>query len=401
MQTEGKSIVLISKNPDISALVESVVQFRPETVLKRCDATLSEMNGTASELALSNDLVIFCPEGDTDRDVAAVRDIRSRVQSGARVIALADARTPFADMRRLSEAGVNDVLPDNLTPDELAGTLWKAMDSGTAQDTAAERGSRNGMVIPVTHARGGAGATTVAVNLADSLTQRSGFRTKTAASKVALVDLDLQFGAVSSFLDLQPGRCLYQMADEGLVPDATFLQQSMLEAGPGLWVLPAPAEFAPLHMLEAPQIQALITQLRARFDYVVVDLPRVLVEWLSPVLEASERLVMVTDCSVPSIAQAQRLMKFYGGVNVGLEVDVVINRKRKPMFAASHEKEASRVLQRPFDHWLADDPAAALAAADQGVPLSAAASRSALTKGIRRLAADMIDARQAQSATVN
>lgn len=401
MHTQGQSIVLISKNTDINALVESAVQTRPEAALRRCDATLSEMNGTASELALRNDLVIFCPEGDTGKDVAAIREIRSRVQSGARVIAIADAQTPFADMRRLTEAGVSDVLPDSLTADELAGAIWRAADGDAAQAAVTDGNGRNGMVIPVAHARGGAGATTVAVNLADCLTQRKGFRTKTASSKVALLDLDLQFGAVSSFLDLQPGRCLYQMADEGLVPDATFLQQSMTEAGPGLQVLTAPAEFAPLHVLEARQIQALIALLRADFDYVVVDLPRVLVEWLTPVLEASERMVMVTDCSVPSIAQARRLMKFYGELNVGMEVDVVINRKRKPVFTASHEKEAAKVLKRPFDHWLPDDPAAALAAADQGVPLSAAASRSALTKGIRRLAGSMIEARQAQHAKVN
>ncbi|AZV78014.1 hypothetical protein EBB79_08995 [Parasedimentitalea marina] len=398
MKNDNKSIALISKDPGISALVESVVQLRPGTELTKSEATLTEMNGTASELAMKNDLVIFCPEGNSERDAIAIREIRQRTKTGAQVIALADANTPFSEMRKLSEAGAADVLPDNLSPDELAKSIWQSLDTADARSTA---DALSGTVVSVAQARGGIGSTTVAVNLADCLTQRTGWRKQTATNKVALVDLDLQFGAVSTFLNQQPSSCLYQMADEGVMPDSTFLEQSMIETTSGLWVLPSPSEFVPLHALAPRQTAELIQLLQARFDYVVIDLPRVLVEWLSPVLEASDRLVMVTDCSVPAVSQARRLLDFYSEVNLGLEVDIVINRKRKPLFAASHEKEAARVLQRPFKYWLAEDSAAALKAADQGIPLSKAAARSPLAKGIRHLAQAVAEARQSRTSAKN
>ena len=397
MQAETQSIVVISKDQAISALVASVAQFRPGTGVRKCAAALSEINGTALQLAEDNDLVIFRAEGDAESDAAAVRGILQRSGNTAQILALADAAMPFAGLRRLTDAGVCEVLPDTVSADELSAAIRKCLDRTAPPQGAGARSSREGMVIPVAQSCGGAGATTLAVNLADCLTSRRGLRRQEAEFRVALVDLDLQFGAVGSFLGLPANRCLYELASEGFVPDHVFAEQSMSEAAPGLRVLAAPAEIAPLHALKPEQVQALIAHLRLQFDFVVIDLPRALAEWLTPVLEAAELLLMVTGSSVPAICQARRLLDFYGEASPALQADIVISRERKPLIAASHHKEASKLLQKPFRYWLPNDPAAAAAAVDHGVPLSAAAGRSGLAKAVRRLAGDVIETRNARA----
>ncbi|KIC22812.1 AAA family ATPase [Leisingera sp. ANG-Vp] len=400
MQAETQSIVVISKDPAVSTLVASVAQFRPGTGVQKCAAALCDINGTALQLAEDNDLVIFRAEGNAEQDAAAVRGMLQRTGGAKRILALADAAMPFADLRRLMDAGVCDVLPDTVSADELSAAIRKCLDQPGQPDpragTGAER-SREGMVIPVAQSCGGAGATMLAVNLADCLTRRRGLRRKEAEFRVALVDLDLQFGAVGSFLDLPPNRCLYELASEGFVPDRVFAEQSLTEAAPGLRVLAAPAEIAPLHALKPEQVQALISHLRLQFDFVVIDLPRALAEWLTPVLEAAERLLMVTGSSVPAICQARRLLDFYGEASMSLQTDIVISRERKPLIAPSHHKEAARLLQKPFRYWLPDDASAAAAAVDHGVPLSAAARRSGLAKAVRGMAQDLIKARNARA----
>ncbi|KIC08755.1 hypothetical protein RA19_17870 [Leisingera sp. ANG-M1] len=395
MQAETQSIVVISKDPAISTLVASVAQFCPGTGVHKCAAALSDINGTALQLASGNDLVIFRVGGSAEQDAAAVRGIMQHTGNAARILALADAALPFAELRRLTDAGVREVLPDTVSADELSAAIRKCL----SQDglPAGASGSRDGMVIPVAQSCGGAGATTLAVNLADCLTQRRGFRQQQPEFRTALLDLDLQFGAVGSFLDLPPNRCLYELASKGIVPDHVFAKQSLTEAAPGLWVLAAPAEIAPLHALKPEQLQALIAHLRLQFDFVVIDLPRALAEWLSPVLEASERLLMVTASSVPAICQARRLLDFYGEASPALQSDIVISRERKPLIAPSHHREAARLLQKPFRYWLPNDASAAAAASDHGVPLSAAAGRSGLAKAVRRMALDLIGTRNARA----
>lgn len=398
MQAETQSIVVISEDPAVCALVASVAQFQPGTGVRKCASALSEINGTALQLAKENDLIIFRAGADAARDAAAVQEMMRHTGGAARILALAGSSMPFADLRQLTEAGVQDVLPDTASADEMSAAIRKCLRADEPQPVpGGARGNREGMVIAVSQSCGGAGATTLAVNLADCMTCRRGLRRQDAEFKVALLDFDLQFGAIGSFLDLPPNRCLYELASEGFVPDQVFAEQSLSESAPGLWVMAAPAEIAPLHALRPEQVQALIAHLRLQFDFVVIGLPRALADWLTPVLEASERLLMVTGSSVPAISQARRLLDFYGETSMSLQTDIVISRERKPLIAASHHKEAAKLLQKPFKYWLPNDPSAASAAADRGVPLSAAAGRSSLAKAIRRLSRDLIETKNARA----
>ena len=128
-----------------------------------------------------------------------------------------------------------------------------------------------------------------------------------------------------------------------------------------------------------------------QFDYVVVDLPRSLVQWVVSVLERTDRLMLVTDCTVPSVRQARRLLDLYLENNPTLQVEVVMSQEHKPMIRGSHHIEAAKLLERPFRHWLPFDPRAARKAADRGAPLSAMGS-SALSKAVASLGRDTLAA---------
>jgi pilus assembly protein CpaE len=119
---------------------------------------------------------------------------------------------------------------------------------------------------------------------------------------------------------------------------------------------------------------ALIDTLAKDFDYVVVDLPRSLVLWVAAVLERTDRLLLLSDCTVPSIRQARRLLDLYLENNPSLQVEVVMSQEHKPLIRGSHHVEAQKLLERSFKHWLPFDPRAARKAADRGVPLSVAGS---------------------------
>jgi Flp pilus assembly CpaE family ATPase len=376
---KATSVLLITDDKGVSNAVTVALSDKPRVRLSSENRSVASLNGTAVQMAAENDIVVFATDPGNKDDLTAIKALDAQRGENSIFLALADREISLARARALTDAGVDDVLPFPVTGDELGRQMekWLLKAAGTRSS-----GGKEGTVIAVAQARGGIGATTVAVNLADQLLVRKSRFRKEPSNSVAIVDLDLQFGAVGDFLDIDPQEGLMQLATGGVMPDQMWVEQSLAETPGGLSVLTAPADFMPLEAINSKQIETLIEALRATHDYVVIDLPRALVDWIEPVVGNSDEIAIVTDTTVPSIRATRRLMDFYLADNPGLAIEIVINHEKRPMMQAAHHKEAARVLEKKFEHWLPHDVKAARAAVDFGKPLSEVAPRSDLTKNI-------------------
>lgn len=384
MQDRKPSIILISDDATMTEAVRSALLPEDGIRMDVHDTTLAAVNGKAVRMAEEHDLIVFRLNPDTDR--IAVAELREKAGGKGALLALSDAPISLAQARELKKVGIDEILPFPIAAMELRDQLLELTGHSHPVPALIDRSAtRPGKVIAVTPVRGGIGASTIAVNLADQLQGRTGLLRKTARNRVALVDLDIQFGTVASALDLEPSDLLYRLATETVVPDRTFLAQSIQSHASGLSVLTAPDRFVPLHAIETRQIDAVIGHLQREFDYVVVDLPRALVDWVGPVLSRCTRLLLVTDTTVPSIRQARRMIDFFSEDRFDLPAEIVVNREKKPMIAARHHVAAAKVLDRPLKYWLPDDPRHARIALDRGELLSRV-SNGGLSGAIRRMA---------------
>ncbi|SNX70602.1 pilus assembly protein CpaE [Cereibacter ovatus] len=379
----NRSILVISPDRQLLDSVESMLVDQPGLRVDTRPARLTEMNGQAVKLATDYDMILFQTSGGDAAELKAAADLATGRRSGTMLVALADAGLSITDAHALTRAGIDQVLPVSILAEELPESVERLRQKRGGGD-----GGRPGRIVAVAPARGGVGATTVAVNLADQIIARTARGQN--KPRVALLDLDLQFGTVGSYLDLPEQEILLRIAADGTIPDATFLRQSMAVLPSGLSVLAAPTKFAPLEALRSEQIAGLLDALTATHDYVVVDLPRALVSWIEPVVRRADEMMIVTDVAVSSVRHCRRLIDFFTADNIALPVQVVINHESKPFFASALHREAARVLERPLEHWLPHDPKAAHNAADRGQPLSAVAARSSLAKAIGRLASDTL-----------
>lgn len=391
-----KITVFAAEGPDADA-ISAVVNGLENVKLNRSDMTLAKANGKAHALAASGEMILFRTTGDSAQDEEAVRELCRNAGPDVRVIAISDSDLQLSAARRLLAAGVADVLPMPLTQQDLSECLAR-LKAPVALTALAPVGFQRGKIITVAQARGGIGGTTVAVNLADALRGEAGILRRKTIKKVAVVDLDLQFGGIASFLDVEANDSLCRMAKDDIIPDATFLSQAMVKTKGGLSVITAPTEFIPLESLTTAQVEALLEQLTLQFDYVVVDLPRTLVHWVQSVLNLSDRLFLITDTTVPAIRQSKRLMDAYSEENPSLPIDIVVNFEAKPLFKGRHHVQAAKLLERELRHWLPIDIKATREALDRGVPLSTAANRSSLTKAIKKLAVDVVGDKTTQKA---
>lgn len=383
MTPTPRSILVVSPDPEVSSAVSQALSPRAGWRVDTEPSTLAQMNGKAVKVAGNYDMILFTAGAGDLADIGALQALAAG-RPNTTLIALAEQDLTLAQARALNRAGAHEVVSLADIGSDIEGQIR------TLDLVCGSRGSTPqplGRVIAVTQSRGGIGSSTVAVNLADQLIgKRAGLFRRGAKASVALVDFDMQFGTVGTFLDLEEQDTLLQVAITGTIPDATFLDQAMVRTATGLDVLAAPSKFAPIDALKPEQVAAILDTLRQSHDYVVVDLPRVLVGWIEPIMQRADELIMVTDIGVSSVRHCRRLIDFFTADNPALPIEIVVNHERRPLMPSRLQREAEKVLQRKFDHWLPHDPHAARGAADRGQPLSVAAPRSSLTRAVARLA---------------
>jgi len=388
------SILLISADDEVANSVGAALEKIEKARVSREASSVSQLNGAAVAMAADHDVVIFATDPSNAADLTAIGLLTDQRKPGTIYLALTDGDLPLSKARALSRAGVDDVLPYPLSNDELIEQVNEMLAKKRAEFTESfsGTGAKNGHLFAVQQARGGVGATTVAVNLADQLLNRKGAFKKEAENKVVIVDFDLQFGTVGDFLDVDQQEGLLQLASENFIPDAMWIEQSMTRLPSGLAVLAAPSSFVPLEAMQPAQIEGLIKTLKSMFDYVVVDLPRALVNWIEPVLSETDQLFIVSDMSVPAVRATRRLMEFVLADNAQLPIEVIINHEKKPMILREHHREAAKALDVTFNYWIAHDPKAAREAVDYGKPLSEVSARSDIAKGIASMAKSILTA---------
>ena len=395
MTKDQTSLLLIATDEELNDTVGKALAGQSDIAFSTEPSRISDLNGKGVRLAAHHDILVFEIDPDEEAEMEAL-DTLSRVNnSNGLVLSVTKEDLPLSKVRALSKHGVDDVLPLNALHDELSEqvNLWRQRRD--AQLPAVWTGYRElGKVITVAQARGGIGSTTIAVNLADELAGPRKFGKRVDPKKVVIADFDFQFGTVCDQLDGDTHDGLLQMAMDGTVPTAADVREYLVEMPNGISALPAPPRFGPLDALRPDQVEAVVTELRNNFDYVVVDLPRALVPWIDPVLDFTDRLVLVTDVTVPSIRAAKKLSDFFLTDHPTLKFDIVVNHEKKPRFLSAKHKAAIKLMERRFDHWIPDNSRTAREALDRGKPIAEVAPRSDISKAIRLLAQDTIKSTQ-------
>lgn len=161
-------------------------------------------------------------------------------------------------------------------------------------------------VLACLPASGGAGASTLAVNLARALAAGQ------TPLEVCLLDLDLQFGAVASYFDLPPeGRILDAYRKLGTL-DAEGFDHCLRSVAKGLTVFTAPEEILPLDAIDRAGLQHLVQLAMRRADLVILDLPPAVADWTEAAFGLSDRILLVSRLDVRSARAIARLRALAG-----------------------------------------------------------------------------------------
>ncbi|MCD6680254.1 MAG: AAA family ATPase [Burkholderiaceae bacterium] len=217
---------------------------------------------------------------------------------------------------RAMRAGIREIVLPNSPADALA----KAVERQFERHAAALGPARKARTIAFLSAKGGGGATFLATNLGFALASRE--------RRVALFDLNLQFGDAALFVSEQKTtRSVADVAREIDRIDPAFLEANMLHPQPGYFVLPAPDTPERAVDVRPETIERMLGVARGRYDFVLLDVGRVLDRVTVRALDEADVIYVVIQSTLPYLHNAKRLI----GVLTGLgydrsKVKVMLNR---------------------------------------------------------------------------
>jgi MinD-like ATPase involved in chromosome partitioning or flagellar assembly len=283
-------------------------------------------------------------------------------------------------------ASRNDPAPPHQDPERQHESVTPLAGLAVPPQLPVKVKEKRGHLILVARSRGGMGATSVAVNLALELAKPQGWFRSRPTRRVALVDLDVQFGTAGSILDIEDRGGMLALARMTEEPDRQAVRTALISHKSGLDVLPAPKRAIPLDALDSTRVASIMDPLLSECDFVIVDLPHALVRWLEPLLRQADRLLMVTDLAVPSVVTARRLIDLLREDNAELGVEIVVTREEKPIYARKLHRDASSALGLPLRHWLPEEVKLSRKAFDRGEALVELSPGCRWSRALRKLA---------------
>jgi pilus assembly protein CpaE len=345
--------------------IEKAIKHKPDVVLM--DINMPDMDG-----------------------ITATKGISENVRTAAVVIMSVQSEPGY--LRQAMLAGARDFLTKPISSEELYTTIRRVYDRNapireeearmstmqTAVKSAvaevrqeiglAETGA--GHVVVVYSPQAGAGVTTLATNLASALMRQD--------TRVLLMDCNLQFGDVDTFLNLQAQSNIADLTKAVNDIDQEMLNNVLITHGSGLKVLVAPQHPEQAYDISTESVKELVQLVANSYDFIVIDMPTLYDDLTLKLFDVAEYILLVATPTIPAIRNARKILDILEFMqnppNLKDKVLFVLNR-------AVSDKDRGRgtvpttsienALKQQVLAEIPSDERAVLTAVNQGVPLVA------------------------------
>lgn len=290
-------------------------------------------------------------------------------------------REDFSLARQFIRAGAMDALTIEQLSFELPSSLSDAV--RRAQKAGREQISRPfqiGRVIVFYGPKGGVGTSLLVTNLAVALAAYQ-------PEPVVLVDLNLQFGAVSTLLGLRAEATIASLAQrfQGEL-DFEFMQPFLLvHEESNLRVLAAPSRPELAELVTTSLVERVFQVLRNNFAFILVDTSTVLQDTTLSALDIADQILIVTALDLLAIRNAQLVLEMFRKLYPADRLKLVLNRSNV-RFSGLTPEQVEEFLNIPILAQIPSDGQVAVTSVNEGVPFVLRAQASPLSQSIFKLA---------------
>lgn len=372
-----KTLVTLDAGVDRS-VVESALEVDQSIQIVGFVDGLEE--GWETLLEVQADLLVIACAGYSERTIVLTE--ASTKQRPSRPVVVLCEGSPNGFVRRVFEAGADDIVRLPETPSQVEFALQKAV--ARKQGTTLATSTEVAPVVCVLGPKGGTGKTLTSVNVAVSLAE--------TGAKVLLIDLDLQFGDVALCMGLSPERTIVDLVRSGGSLDSDKLEAYLAPHASGARVLVAPNRPDQATVVTVEFLRELYATARASNDYVIIDTPPGFTPEVIATIDASTDIVMVGMLDSLSLKNTKLGLETLDLMGYRSDrISLVLNRADSRVGITG--RDVTTIVGREPDILVPSDREIPRAV-NEGIPIVSAKSNSEAAKSFRALATILTQSRE-------
>jgi len=186
------------------------------------------------------------------------------------------------------------------------------------------KASQDGMLVVFLSAKGGTGTSSLCANVAVSMAQHI------QSAAVALVDLVLPMGSIAQIVGCDQDAFNLVTASNDIKEDASpeYFEARLVEAPHWPFdLLPGSPDPEAANQLDVKKIPGIISALRKKHDYVLVDIGRMLSRISLPIIKTADLVVLVLSTDMSTVTLTKTLWEYLEGQGVAPNrVFAILNR---------------------------------------------------------------------------
>ncbi len=379
--------IAFSHDPDC---LETIKQMAQEHGL---ETNCVHHGGVGDFLAWSQMLPPFAVIDVSDQSdpLAAVNDMDAAYGDNTQIIVIGQDDSA-GSTTRMREAGAKAYLTKPLDPEELRASL--ELDSGDDSGDNSriiKTKPQSSSLVTFIGARGGVGASTLAVNYAFAIAHDEA-REKPAQEKsaqekpaqVLVIDFDLEYGCVGLQLNLDSGGALRTALENPERIDSHFLSGAFSEYSHSLSIMSADIQIGEDIDLVEDAVETLISELRGQFTHIICDLPRYrLLDFPEAAINADE-IFIVSDLSMIGLRDTIRVRAALERSGCKATIKIVTNAPTGAPGQVEHD-QFSRALGIPIHFSVPHEASAVSRALNVGKPLAMVAPHAHILPVLQRM----------------
>jgi pilus assembly protein CpaE len=286
------------------------------------------------------------------------------------------------DYKKAMFSGASDVVDIESDEEEVLGSIQKAQKLVQLKLEGDQENKENEKtkVITVCSTKGGVGKTTVSVNMAVAFNKNN--------LKVAVLDLDLQFGDVALLFDLQPVQTIYDWVKQSFENGDKSFENYVTKHKSGIDIVAAPAlpEFA--EMITGEHVAYLIDAMKKEYDIVIIDTPPVFVDTSLVALESSDFILLVASMDLPALKNGKLAIETLTLLGLKDKINVIINRDTN--IDGINKNVIEDVLGMRVQGSIPSDYPTVISSVNKGIPFVNMAPRTPVAKAIMRISEQLV-----------
>ncbi|MCX7708852.1 MAG: response regulator [Clostridia bacterium] len=288
-------------------------------------------------------------------------------------------------LRKAMSAGAREFLNKPFSGEDLVRTLvktyeteYKRREHSSLPKITEEVKSK---VITVFSTKGGVGKTTIASNLAVSLARMT-------KKKVALVDLDLQFGDVAIMLNVSVKNTISDLIKEINQLDEELMDDYLVTHFSGVRVLPAPIKPEYAEYITSSHVEKIIKTLKESYHYVIIDTSASFHETVLTSLDMSDRIMLVSTLDLPTIKNVKSGLDVMESLHYSKEKISIILNKASEQFGIKY-KDFENTLKHNIWAYVPEDSQTVITSANKGFPFVMTRTETKVAKAIIGMATEI------------